>query len=31
VRVLYKALIGVMTAFFLAYVGADLVRWRRER
>lgn len=28
---LYKALIGVMTAFFLAYVSVDLLRARRER
>jgi hypothetical protein len=31
VRVLYKALIGAVTAFFLAYAGADVLRWRRER
>jgi hypothetical protein len=31
VRVLYKALIAVMGAFFLAYVAADLRRARRHR
>ncbi len=31
VRVLYKALIAVMGAFFLAYVAADLIRSRRSR
>ena len=31
VRVLYKALIAVMGAFFLAYVAADLLRARRDR
>jgi hypothetical protein len=31
VRVLYKALIGVMTGFFLVYIAVDLRRWRRER
>jgi hypothetical protein len=31
VRLLYKVLIGVMTGFFLVYVAADLLRWRRER
>jgi hypothetical protein len=31
VRVLYKALIAVMGAFFLAYVAADLRRSRRSR
>ena len=30
VRVLYKALIAVMGAFFLAYVAADLLRSRRS-
>ena len=28
---LYKVLIGLMTAFFLAYVSVDLLRARRER
>jgi hypothetical protein len=31
VRVLYKALIAVMGAFFIAYVGADFLRSRRSR
>lgn len=31
VRVLYKALIGVLTGFFLVYAAVDLLRWRRER
>jgi hypothetical protein len=31
VRVLYKALIAVMGAFFIAYVAADLLRSRRAR
>jgi len=31
IRVLYKALIAVMGAFFLAYIAADLVRRRRPR
>lgn len=31
VRVLYKVLIGVMTGFFLLYVGVDLLRRTRER
>jgi nitrate/TMAO reductase-like tetraheme cytochrome c subunit len=31
VRVLYKALIAIMGAFFLAYVAADLLRARRHR
>lgn len=30
-RVLYKVLIVAVTAFFLAYAGIDIVRWRRER
>ncbi len=30
-RALYKVLIGAVTAFFLAYAGADIVRCRRER
>ncbi len=31
VRILYKTLIAVLGAFFLAYVAADLVRSRRDR
>jgi len=31
IGVLYKVLIGVMAAFFLAYVSVDLLRARRER
>lgn len=31
VRIVYKTLIGIMAVLFLAYIGADLARWRRER
>jgi len=31
VRLVYRILIGVLTAVFLAYIGADLLRWRREQ
>jgi hypothetical protein len=30
-KLVYKVIIGLMTAFFLAYISADLLRWRRER
>jgi hypothetical protein len=30
-RILYKALIPILGAFFLAHIGADLLRSRRER
>jgi hypothetical protein len=31
VRALYKVLIGVLAGTFLAYIAADLYRWRREQ
>ncbi len=31
VRAVYRILIGAVTAFFLAYAGADILRSRRER
>jgi hypothetical protein len=31
IRILYKALIGAMTGFFLLYVGVDILHWMRTR